>query len=296
MKQDFRPMSIDTVLSIISETQIKVDELIVRDGFAINLNLSRSIATQSLLDRIMLPYIVKDYRILRILSGSGRIEINFTEHELVAGDIVLLKEGSYFQVLDVSDDMKGEVIAVFPKAFASDLPFVTKNLLKIHPDKEGWEEIDHLFYSIYIFAAREPFRKEVVWHLIEALVNNMVALSHLETRQVTTSRSENIYSRFIEELSANRTGKHPVRHYADLLFITPQYLSKIVSEVSGKTVTDWINKAVIHEARILLRDPSKTISEIAETLNFPNDSFFCRFFKRETKQTPTQYRRTASEF
>ncbi|MBQ3249841.1 MAG: helix-turn-helix domain-containing protein, partial [Bacteroidales bacterium] len=44
------------------------------------------------------------------------------------------------------------------------------------------------------------------------------------------------------------------------------------------------------------RDPSKTISEIAETLNFPNDSFFCRFFKRETKQTPTQYRRTASEF
>ena len=101
-------MSIDTVLGIISETQIKVDELIVRDGFAINLNLSRSIATKFLLDRIMLPYIVKDYRILRILSGSGRIEINFTEHELVAGDIVLLQEGSYFQVLDVSDDMKGE--------------------------------------------------------------------------------------------------------------------------------------------------------------------------------------------
>ena len=96
MKQDFRPMSIDTILGIISETQIKVDELIVRDGFAINLNLSRSIATQSLLDRIMLPYIVKGYRILRILSGSGRIEINFTEHELVAGGYRFTARGVVF--------------------------------------------------------------------------------------------------------------------------------------------------------------------------------------------------------
>ena len=61
---------------------------------------------------------------------------------------------------------------------------------------------------------------------------------------------------------------------------------------SGKTVSEWISKAVITEAKVLLKDTGAPVADISETLNFPTDSFFCRFFKKETGMTPTQYRKS----
>ena len=63
-------------------------------------------------------------------------------------------------------------------------------------------------------------------------------------------------------------------------------------EVSGKTASEWIDKAVVLDARILLRDPTKTVSAVADALGFPNDSYFCRYFRRQTGQSPTEYRRS----
>lgn len=58
-----------------------------------------------------------------------------------------------------------------------------------------------------------------------------------------------------------------------------------------KPASEWISKAVITEVKVLLKDTDKPISEISDILNFPTDSFFCRFFKKETGVTPTQYRK-----
>ena len=45
-------------------------------------------------------------------------------------------------------------------------------------------------------------------------------------------------------------------------------------------------------ARIPLRDPTNTVSAVADALGFPNDSYFCRYFRRHTGQSPTEYRRS----
>ena len=81
-----------------------------------------------------------------------------------------------------------------------------------------------------------------------------------------------------------------VSFYADKLCLTSKYLSTVIKEVTGRSVLAWINETVIAEAKILLKTSEMTVMQISEELNFPNPSFFGRFFKQYTGVTPLKYR------
>lgn len=79
--------------------------------------------------------------------------------------------------------------------------------------------------------------------------------------------------------------------YAEKLFISPKYLSDIIKKISGQSAHNWINRYILLEAKIQLRTSSKTITQIADELNFPNNSFFSKYFKKHCGITPKEYRR-----
>ena len=82
-----------------------------------------------------------------------------------------------------------------------------------------------------------------------------------------------------------------VNFYASKLFITPKYLSNTLKTVTGKKAGQMIDEYVVLQAKILLSSTNMTIQQISEELNFANQSFFGRYFKRITGLSPTQYRR-----
>ena len=69
-------------------------------------------------------------------------------------------------------------------------------------------------------------------------------------------------------------------------FLTPRYLSTLVRQASGRTVMDWVNEAVMQEAKLMLRHTDKLVYQIADELNFPNASFFSKYFRRMAGMTP----------
>ena len=289
--KEYELLSIDAIARMLDENGIRFDRMIVREKFAMNLDMVRSLAGDSILKRLRTPSHVNDIRIMRLVKGSVKIEINFHEYELKAGDIMMVKEDSYLELHEISEDTEGQAIAYYPDKYPTNLQLTGKNTIKITPTEKEWDEISRFLYILYSTARHEPYKKDVVEPMVTALVNNLLYMAKSENSYSATSAAEQLYNRFIDELNNNVSGKKPAKHYAERLCVTPQYLSRIVSQVSGKTVSYWINKATITKARILLRDTSRTISEISEQLGFPNNSFFCRFFKRETGQTPTSYRK-----
>lgn len=78
--------------------------------------------------------------------------------------------------------------------------------------------------------------------------------------------------------------------YADRLCITPKYLSAVCKATTGKTASDIINRYVVEDIRRLLKQPGKSIKEIANELDFPNLSFFGKYVKKHLGTSPTQYR------
>lgn len=294
--KEFVSLSVDSIVKMLDDKGIRFDRMIVHDSFAMNLDMVKALAGDTLINRLRTPFHVSDIRIMRLVRGEVTMEVNFQKYTLHAGDIMMVNEDSYMELHEVSDDTKGQAIAFSPGKYQTNLQLYGLNTIIIRPTESEWEEISRHMYMIYSLAKTEPYRKDVVEPVVAALVNNILLISSSGKEQTPASAPELLFNRFMDELNRNFSIKLPASCYAEKLCVTPQYLSRVVSQISGRTVTQWINKAVVMKARICLRETSMTVSEVSDELGFPNDSFFCRFFKRETGQTPTAYRRWCTNF
>ncbi len=100
-----------------------------------------------------------------------------------------------------------------------------------------------------------------------------------------------ITNRFKELLFSEIRTNHSVSEYASLLHITPNHLNKTIKAITGKSPTDWIDEAIILEAKVLLYQSSLSIQEVATEVGFADPSYFSRFFRKKEGMTPVQFRK-----
>lgn len=81
------------------------------------------------------------------------------------------------------------------------------------------------------------------------------------------------------------------KEYADLLYVTPNHLNALTQDLLGKTAGELIRDRVLLEAKRLLINADMTITEIAFNLNFQDNSYFNRFFKKAENSTPDEFRK-----
>ena len=105
------------------------------------------------------------------------------------------------------------------------------------------------------------------------------------------TRADAFFAQFIKLLEANFRSERRVGWYARQLGISPKYLAEVVKQVSKRTPNDWIDHYVVLELRVLLKNSTKTIKEITEELQFPNQSFLGKYFKEHVGMSPSDYRR-----
>lgn len=115
----------------------------------------------------------------------------------------------------------------------------------------------------------------------------------IHTRNVPR-RTEEIFFGFMRLLPHHFVDHHDIGFYASQLNITPDYLSRIVRRVSGRTVVDYINQLLTMEASYLLSVSTLSISQIADRLHFADTPSFSKFFSRLMGQTPKTYREKAT--
>ena len=245
------------------------------------------------------PYRAKEGRIIRILQGTGRISINLIEYEVSAHQIIILPDNSLIELLEISPDDDFQVIVpacnclpALPGSILSET--YTRNGIVLSLNEEEWTQAEMFFTLLWNILHSSPYRRETVQHFIISLLYNL-KYTYEQTRTTTPlrlSRREEIFRRFIALVNEHSKQKRSVNFYADKLCLTPHYLSTIIREASGQTVMQWINQSVILEAKVLLKHSDLLIFQISDELNFPNPSFFSKFFKRTTGMTPAEYQKT----
>jgi AraC family transcriptional activator of pobA len=82
------------------------------------------------------------------------------------------------------------------------------------------------------------------------------------------------------------------KEYADLLYITPNHLNALCRDLLGKTAGELIRDRTLLEAKRLLTNAKMTATEIAYELNFKDNSYFNRFFKKNAGMTPDDFRKS----
>lgn len=81
-----------------------------------------------------------------------------------------------------------------------------------------------------------------------------------------------------------------VSDYATRLQVTPNYLNKTVKAHTHRTAIDWIEIARLNQAKLLLKDKTVPISDVARLAGLEDQSYFSRFFKKKTGMSPSQFR------
>lgn len=151
------------------------------------------------------------------------------------------------------------------------------------------EQLMHLLRSQHHFLFRR----------IQALCNALFLdiadfLSRKTVIKKQLSRKEHILQEFHALVTRSFRDRHFIRFYAAELAISEQYLSRIVRAATGKSVNNIITALLVMEARALLANPKRTVAEIASHLGFSDTAGFSKFFKKNTGQTPLNFRKGLS--
>ncbi len=256
--------------------------LISHPDFAIN----RGVEVAAAIGRVMKkgePYRFMENRIVRVLRGFISLSINLREYKIAEGEALYIGQNSVAEILyyDVNT-----VVDLLRFTLSAENENIKEEHLVGRENEQWMEEYFRLIYSI---SAMQPFDRRSVEHLLLSLHYRIVDSS--ASSHHPKGRKEELFCLFIKQLNTH-SGKHDLAFYAERINISPQYLSRLVFEASGTSASNWINRAITMQAKLLLRYSGLTIEQIAEVLNFSTTPYFCRFFKREVGLTPAKYRTT----
>jgi len=237
------------------------------------------------------------------INGTAQYTVDTVEHKVNAGDLIIISEGQVIDDFMLSDDCRGIAIMVsydfFREVIAgihelSSLFIFSRNHPVCNLLKEEVSNIVNYFKLIKskVQEVDHHFRKDVVRMLLSTMIydvsNAIYRIQNTSTQRRT--RAESIFTEFIKLVENNFRNERRVGWYSQQLCITPKYLSETIKAVSHRTPNEWIDNYVTLEIRILLKNSSKSIKEIAQDLHFPNQSFLGKYFKEHVGMSPSKYR------
>lgn len=245
------------------------------------------------------------FSILIVNSGSLGILIRDAAIHLDVNELILIPQKSYCKILSSSNQFRLSLVS-FSAAFIFENSirrpfvgyfefFVTKAPTKVFLKSKDVLLLLDLFKLIdrkRRSSDKHIFKNEVLLFSFNLLLYELAALYSRYSREIKIkySRKEIIVMQFFSSLEINCRQQHSVKFYAESLFITTGHLTKTVKEVTEKTTKQFIEEALVLEAKILLQNEDLTILHIMEKLQFSNVSFFSNFFKKYTSISPTEYR------
>jgi len=244
--------------------------------------------------------------IIVVYSGSLNIRTDGHCYSLSRGDIAFIPPGKVLSL-----DLNISPIEGYMMAFSSDffellqIPIaISKDKLLVKDNELAFEEfvlkkINQIFVLIKDELSNnndDLFMKEKLLNLVSVFyieILNAYAKNSPIAKDLYKSNSLNRKNRICKEffilVNQYLREERNLKFYADKLCISPKYLSLLIKETTGLSANRLITDAVIHEAKHLLQYSGNSVKEISYLLNFPNQSFFGKYFKREVGFSPSNY-------
>jgi AraC family transcriptional regulator, transcriptional activator of pobA len=139
---------------------------------------------------------------------------------------------------------------------------------------------------------QEPVDYTMIRHLLNAILSKLESATKKEflDEKVTGNSQVITFNNFLQILEYNYKRPVGVEFYADKLNMSSRNLNLISQSVFGKSITEIIETRKLIEARQLLLNSDKTISEIGFELGYNEKSYFSRVFRKKTGTTPSAFR------
>jgi len=259
-----------------------LESIIVRDNFLLKMHL-------------VIMCVEGDFS---FVSGSGK-------HICTAGSICLLVKDSICKITSVSDDCRICMVASHTSAFHFAASSMTNLMMFFRHYLEHPVSVisaDEMNDAISIYRCMKSicgrngyvFQKEMREAMDIALFYLLLAHVNAVDKSLggKSRRQRQIFEQFIMDVGNNFREHRKLDFYADLQCVTTKYLSYVVKAESGLSARQWICDNIMIEARELLSRKKLSVQEISDHFNFPDQSFFGKFFKAHEGIGPLQYQKS----
>jgi AraC family transcriptional regulator, transcriptional activator of pobA len=282
-------------------------------------------------EKHLFPSDKSGFRIFKIEEVAKHLSFPLPLHRTEYFDILFMKNGScakncglqkytinageiYFKAANqiTSGDVFTEDVSGFFCFFETD--FISSNLgLKVAIDSFPFFKYGH--YPIIALSIQEKIKFDSIFNNLHDIFINDSSSKHKllaswlnvllqeasrvyhdllpDTILNSKIRNEILVSKYKDLIAQYCLSIRAVNEYADRLFVTPNYLNRVVKLITGKTALSLINDMLLLEAKVHLTQTTLSVSEIAFKLNFSDTSHFNRFFKKHSGFTPVSFRKKA---
>jgi AraC family transcriptional regulator, transcriptional activator of pobA len=251
------------------------------------------------------------YSILLITGGKSEYTIDDLRFDLGENSFYFTNPG-HLKSFKIEVPLQGYMLTFtegfvqqfFVGDFFQQFPFLLNETVPVMSlDLKKRVEIEMVFEMLLNEYGRlSPYRNAI-------LVNQLIVLLYKTKEMLFTNRAvvstqnrpaelvtsfKNIISDNFKDLAAGKINHiMSVKEISSQLNIHPNYLTNIVKSETNKSASDWIQERTMSEAKAILGNSNRTISEIADALGFTDSTHFAKFFKKMTGNSPSEFRKKA---
>jgi len=243
------------------------------------------------------------FEVLYLLKGSGYHVIDGNKYEIKPPCVFFMSPGQAHK-LELSNDIEGFIFI-----FTSDFYLLNRSnqnsliefpfFYTIHQDNpplllENESDIrflESLFrQSIAEISRPRDYFQEMLRSILDLILTTCAARYQVNENMLNKGKGQILVKRFFHLVEENHQKNLSLSDYSGMIGVTPNHLTQTVKLLTGKTSSQIIKAKQLLEIKRLLVHTNLSVSEIANQLNFEDQSYFTKFFKRETGSTPIQYR------
>ena len=265
-------------------------------------------AGRELLNHITLPGSMPSFfTIILMIDGREEYTINNNKVELEMHDLFIKLPYTPLNFKSCSNEVESVHLLV-EKNFFDELARQNEQLQTatpldifdtipvFHLSEAKVAEFYDLFHNIQkTISQPHLYKQELVRYQLsfcQLLLAELVSGHEVNTHDL--KHKDDILKIFLHLATRHFRKERQLQFYAERLNITSTYLSRIVKELTGNTVLGYLSSFLYNEICIQLKTTDKTMSEIAEELNFNDQSAFTNFFRSKAGMSPLTYRKKSN--
>lgn len=239
-----------------------------------------------------------------VVEGKVTIGVNCNSHVMESNSCVFITSGSIVEHVDVAPETR-LILLSFPE---DAMPAIAENdrhelpmqhasamlwpLLPIHVEMliSSYRMLRVILSDAAFGARREETARDCIGLMMSMAGQGSGESAECHAAQTQSSRKEAIVERFMQCVQQNYREHRDVGFYAEQLSLSLKYMSRVILEQTGRHPSRWIKDLVILDAKSMLRSGRYSVQQVADELNFPNQSFFGKYFKEDVGVSPKKWK------
>jgi AraC-like DNA-binding protein len=243
------------------------------------------------------------------ICGSAMLECNMKRFIVCSQDIVVINSNELHYMESLSDDLQFYVIRV-------DLPFLFSNQVDLCQTKylaplsqnritlrnlirDDTKVLSYITKTIgEYFTKRIGFElavKASIYQLLVLLLRGHIHKIMSSDEFASKTNSLKRFDSILAFIEVHYTEKISVKDLAEKANITVFYFCRIFKQLTGKTMTDYINELRLEKSLEYLQKDNLNITEIALNCGFEGINYYSRLFRKHYHISPTKFRKNNME-